>query len=114
MKATIRRFASPDVDLNSFVPDDSRRVKFLLEVFVGPSDAPGEERFAFEVVSLAELDAVLDEQGVVAGIHKLIVKEFDWVAIRQMVERIVSRASGDTWEQLASSIGRFGQWEFEP
>jgi len=112
MKATIRRFASPDVNLDSFIPGDPRNVKFLLEVYVGPSDGKGEERFSFEVISLGALAASMGDQDVVFGIHKIIMKEFEWGALKRAVERNVARASGATWDEVASEIGRFGLWEF--
>lgn len=114
MKATIRRFASPDVDLASFAPPDPLNVRVLLEVFVGPADGPGEERFAFEVLSTNALAANMGASEVVFGLHKIIVKNFEWVSVKGAVEKVVERASGETWDELAASIGRFGQWEFAP
>ena len=112
MKAIIRRYSSPDVDLNKFSPAAPEDVQFLLEVFVGPRDGAGEERFSFHVLSLPALAVLLREQGVVVGANKLLVAEYDWLAVKRAVERIVERASGETWDEVATAIGRVALWEF--
>jgi hypothetical protein len=43
MKAVVRHFISPDIDLDDFQPEDPADFSFLLQALVGPSDSEGEE-----------------------------------------------------------------------
>jgi len=43
----------------------------------------------------------------------LIVPRFDWDLVEEAIRAICDQARGETWEEVASMIGRYGLWEFE-
>jgi hypothetical protein len=47
--AKIRYLHSPDIDPDSYVPDDPTRFMFLIQMIAGPDGGPGEESFDFTV-----------------------------------------------------------------
>jgi hypothetical protein len=50
---------------------------------------------------------------VLLGLHKLIVFKYDYLRLRQFIEKYLMRCSGDTWKEVALKVGLLGQWEFE-
>ncbi|NRQ16829.1 hypothetical protein BHMPCIPO_04090 [Ensifer sesbaniae] len=41
------------------------------------------------------------------------MKEYDFVALTQLIRDTVSSAQGETWTEIANKLGRFMFWEFE-
>lgn len=114
MKATIRRFHSPDVpDLDSWTPPDPTCFGFLLQVLVGPQNAEGEESFDFVVCTPDWLKEKHGERAIILGRHHVLLFEYDLEGIKKALAEIEARASGNSWRDVASEIARYGRWEFE-
>jgi len=113
MRATIRRFHSPDVDVEACEPADPSDAGFLLQLMVGPSDGPGEESFDVMVCTPKWLSRTLLREGPVIGRHFLIVEWMDLPEIKSFLEAEVEKLNEPTWLRLAEKIGRIGKWEFE-
>jgi hypothetical protein len=113
MKAKIKSFHSPDVDLATFWPDDPEDVGFLLQVLAGPADSPAEESFDLMVVTPRRLGRETRENGPLIGRHHLIVHRYDWGEIRAFLTRLFEAEIAPTWEELGTRLGRIGYWEFE-
>jgi len=109
VNAELRRLHSPDLD-DGEVPADPSRVCIAMQALIGPRGARGEESFAFTVVteeSLAQLGRPRWGRGL------LIVDSFSWEGIKVAVEKLLRHCSGGTWSEVANSINRFLQWEFD-
>lgn len=113
MRAAVRRFHSPDVDLEAFRPDDRADVGVLVQVIAGPANGPGEESFDVVVCTPKWLTDRLDDLTPLIGRHHLIVRSWDWPRIRLFLVGQVAANDAPTWPQLAAKIGRIGKWEFE-
>ncbi|HEX4499328.1 MAG TPA: immunity 8 family protein [Thermoanaerobaculia bacterium] len=114
MKATIRRFHSPDVyDLEGWVPADPACFGFLLQALIGPADGEGEESFDFIVCSPEWLKEKYGEAGVILGRHHIIMFDYNFEHLRRTLESLVARIEGKDWRGLATRIARYGAWEFE-
>ena len=113
MKAEIRGYHSPDVDLENWTPDNLGCFGFLLQVFVGPQGADGEESFDFIVGTPSWLEQIYGRGAVVLGHSHVIVFEYEFEKIRHAIERLVSHVEGDDWEGIATRIARYGAWEFD-
>lgn len=113
MRAEIRSIYSTDVDdLDGYRPSDAAfcvPVRFL----IGPAGAIGEESFDVLVCSPRWLGQQLELAPVYAPRHHLIVKYFDFAAVRRYVEGRVAQCSGTTWTEVAEQLARLGYWEFE-
>jgi hypothetical protein len=113
LKAAVRRFHSPDADLETYLPEDARDVEVLVQIIAGPSGGPGEESFDVVVCTPHRLLRLVDEQGPLVGRHHLVVPEWDWPRIRLFLTHAVEGPEAPTWPDLASTLGRLGRWEFE-
>jgi len=77
---------------------------------VGPDDGPGEESFAFEVVT----PTYLREQGHPRwGRGLLILDSVDWAIVRQFVDERLSTAARETWSEVGEELNKELHWEFD-
>ena len=113
MKASVRTFHSPDVDLVTHRPGDPGDVGVLIQILAGPSGGPGEESFDVLACTPRWLDRRLRDVGPIVGRHHLIVEEFDAPRIQEFLRVKVESLDAPTWSKLATKIGRIGRWEFE-
>jgi immunity protein 8 of polymorphic toxin system len=112
VKAVLRRLHSPDIpDLERYVPTGPSQ--FLLQIFVGPSDGPGEESFDVLVCTPTSLAAELNTSPIINGRHRIIMAAYDYKLLENYVRGVVEGAEGITWREVAEKIGRLGRWEFE-
>lgn len=113
MKAAVKRFHSPDADLESYTPTDAGDVGVLVQIMAGPADRPGEESFDVVVCTPRWLAGRADADGPIIGRHHLVVEAWDWPRIRAFLTDEVETHEAPTWQELAGLIGRVGRWEFE-
>lgn len=113
MRATVRRFHSPDVDLPSFRPVDPQGVGVLVQMMVGPRDQEGEESFDVVVCTPRWLGEWVRQHGPALGRHHLVIERWDWSLTEMLLVQLVENEEEDDWPRLASKIGRIGKWEFE-
>lgn len=113
MRAAIRRFHSPDVDLNSYVPVDPAHVGVLVQLMIGAVGAPGEESFDVVVCTPRWLGEQVRADGPTPGRGYLVVEEWDFPRIRAYLQKLVGDLDAPTWGELAARIGRVAHWEFE-
>jgi hypothetical protein len=50
---------------------------------------------------------------IINGRHHLIMTAYDYNELWSYISNFVSSCSGDTWQEVASKLGRLGRWEFE-
>lgn len=113
IRAALRRFHSPDVDLETYIPDDPGDVGVLVQVMAGPADGPGEESFDVVVCTPRWLERRVRNEGPLVGRHHLIVERYDAARIWVFLTDAIESVEAETWSDLASKIGRVGMWEFE-
>lgn len=113
MRAAVKRFHSPDADLEAYVPDDAGDVGVLVQVMAGPAHSPGEESFDVVVCTPRWLRRLTEEHGPIVGRHHLVVESWDWPRIRLFLTQEVETHEASTWQDLAAKVGRIGKWEFE-
>ncbi len=113
MRAAVRRFHSPDADLDTYVPDDPEDAGALVQIMAGPEGKPGEESFDVVVCTPRWLDRWVREDGPLIGRHHLVVERWDWARIRLYLTDAVESEEAPTWPELGVRIGRIGKCEFD-
>ena len=113
MNAVLRSISTIDgTDPAQYKPIE-QSFSLTLRLLIGPAESEGEESFDLLVCSPAALEKECDRGGFVLGRHRLIVKEYNWLFLRQTIEKLIGRCNGDDWREIAEKIGRIGYWEFE-
>jgi hypothetical protein len=114
VRAVVRGFHSRDIDdLDGHLPADSSRFGFLLQIFVGPADGPGEESLDLVVCTLEWFSEERRREEPILGMNTLFVREYNWHKIRRFVERKVESSVGEAWEEIMTRLARMAHWEFE-
>ncbi|MEU6739421.1 Imm8 family immunity protein [Streptosporangium sandarakinum] len=85
----------------------------LLEMYVGPQEEPGEERFQLTVCTPSALAEQLQHHPFLIGRHRLFVPELHPDKVTEWLSDRIAVLEAPTWGELAQKIGRIGQWEFE-
>lgn len=112
MRAMIKRFHSPDVfQLSQYAPTGP--FGFLLQVMACPDDGMGEESFDMILCTPEWLTMDMAGNRFRWGRHHLFVEEYDWPAIERFLRATFEAVEGDTWDEIAEELGRYGRWEFE-
>jgi hypothetical protein len=111
-RAEIRWLLTPDIEPESYVPEDPERFVFLVQMIAGPAGEAGEESFQFEVCSPGWLREQA-RSGPVSGRHYVIVDRFDWPALRAYFDDLVAGCTGADWSEVTAKLSRYGLWEFE-
>lgn len=85
----------------------------VVEADIGLVGEDGYDYFTFYVCTIKKLKTILEDQSFRFGRHIIFVQYFDWSIVRQAISQVVSSAQGDTWDEVAMKIARYGQYEFE-
>jgi hypothetical protein len=88
---------------------------FNVRLLVGPVDEPGEESFDLTVCSPEWLGRRSHSEGIVSGLHHLIISldDFDERILRQWLEGRVAAIEEPTWAEYATKLGLVGRSEFD-
>ena len=111
-KLEVKTWSSPDVELESWVPDAPNEVYFLLELEIG---VVGEERRDIFQVVVATPEGLRARAraNVIAERGTLVVSEYSWRDLRRSIQSIVERCESPTWSESALKLQRYFEWEYE-
>jgi hypothetical protein len=110
----VRYFHSPDApDLARYTPPNPVSFALLVQIIVGPSNAPGEESADVHVVTPHWLEQQLDDDTVLSCQHKVLVATYDWPKIERYLRARVSQCTATDWAGVGQKLSRFARWEFE-
>lgn len=113
MRAAVRRFHSPDADLDTFRPADPADFAVLVQAMLAPENSEGEESFDVLVCTPAWLARTAATAGPVVGRHHLVVNAWDRDVVLHALTEEFTAVTADSWADLAARLGRIGKWEFE-
>jgi hypothetical protein len=114
MNAELKRVHSPDIcNLENYHPECSDNFGFLLQAMIGPAGEDGEESFDIEVCTPKWIENNLGVDGVLIGMHYLIVREYNYQNIVHAIEKFLLDCSGTSWSEVSKKVSRLGSWEFE-
>lgn len=114
MKAEIKAILSPDIqDLAKYTPENSEIVGFALQLLIGPHGQEGMESFQLTVCTPQWLSVTYSKDQIIVGRHYLIIFEYDYERLLHFMHSYVERCTGETWQEIATKLVRFGQWDFE-
>jgi hypothetical protein len=115
VRGELRGFYSVDVreDLEEFRPEDGENFGLPVTAFVGPNNRGGEEMFDFFVCSARWLAEHPPEKGFWFLRNYLLLTRWDHGVLDRALRDLCARAEGETWNEVATKLSRYGRWEFE-
>jgi len=109
----LRSLHSADLDLQRDAPADTTNFGIPVQAMIGSRGEDGEESFEFMVCSLNWLARELSQRGYVLGRHYLFVEHWDFKLVWNVINKLCTSTSGESWEEVAQKLSRWGYWEFE-
>jgi hypothetical protein len=110
IRPSLKRLHSPDIDLESFFPEEDDCFGFLLQAFFAPGEG---ESFDIFICTPKWLERNMKEGDILSGRHYLFVKRYDLEAIRRYLQKWSQHCGGANWREVAQKLSRLGGWEFE-
>jgi hypothetical protein len=104
---------SPDGDLASFSPEDGEHFALTVTASIGPAGERGAELFDFRVCSPSWLAAGKLQKGFAFQRHTLLVERWDAELVERAIADLCLRTEGESWDEVAMKLSRYGHWEFE-
>jgi hypothetical protein len=94
---------------------DPAAFAFVVRMYVGAFDGPGEESFDLTVCSPEWLARQSRNEGFIDGRHHVIInsEDFDQHRLQRWLEQRVSSVEGGSWREVGQRLARLGYWEFE-
>jgi hypothetical protein len=114
MKSEIKQILAESEEFNqNFCPEDIYNFNFLLRILVGAKGEKGEESFDVEVCTPKWIENNLNDSDVMIGRHKIIMKEYNYKILKNMVLKLFESKEGNNWKNIAEYLSRYAYWEFE-
>jgi hypothetical protein len=115
MKPQLRKieaYAAGDiVNLENFHPEDPEDVDVELVAHIGHEGSQGADMFHFRVVTPKALTRPIWAKRFLWGRGVLIVESYDYKLVTLLVSALCDRIEGESWEQVAESLGHYVNWE---
>jgi len=84
-----------------------------IEADIGPSNEESANIFTFYAVSIKNIEKRLATTNLFAQRGLLVLKEWDIDEIREMVNKMLTNCTGETWEEVSCKVSRYAIGEYE-
>lgn len=78
-----------------------------------PDGTAATDIFLFYVTTPKRLYKFIERNGYGFGRNLIILKKYDEELIKKSIENILVSIEGDSWENVAMKISKYGTWEFD-
>ncbi len=106
-KSIIKGYSSPDIDFGTHSPFVKEDFGFLLQIFVGVEDEPGEECFDVFICTPKWIEQNYAKQTILIGLHTIIVQEYNYERIIKAIEELFC-IKGETWDNISCDLSYYG------
>lgn len=78
-----------------------------------PDGSAATDIFLFYVTTPKKLLEISKDKGYEFGYSLIIVEEYKEDLVRDAIKKLLSEIDGDTWEEVAKKINKYGRWEYD-
>lgn len=111
MLLEIKEIYSSDVDDLAGWRPLKEDASVSIEITIGPKDSIGGDIFQ---CTIATPKALMMERGsVISNRALIVVNEFDWIVVKEELDKIVSSIKANDWGEACDKLQRFFSWEYE-
>jgi hypothetical protein len=104
---------APGSDVRAFHPEDPACFALAVTASIGPVGEDGAELFQFTVCSASWLARQALPKGFAFQRHTLLLDRWDPDLAERAITDLCRHTHGDTWQEIAEKLSRYGHWEFE-
>jgi hypothetical protein len=114
IRAEIKSFSSPDVEVFAWIPTSREDVYFLLEIEIGETGQKLCDLFQVMVVTPEGLrKRATPSSPILSKRATLVVSELNWNNLKTELENVVRECEASTWVETVLRLQRYFQWEYE-
>lgn len=111
-RAILKGVFSPDLpEGEPSLPENPASCWVVLHADIGLPESEAADTFTFYVTTTAFLEGELDNQEFQLGRGLIILSEFSWSGVSAAVEDVIGRCIGNTWEEIASGLSKYAEYE---
>lgn len=109
----IKSIHCPDIqDIDNYRQVEDSPLNLFVQLFIGVRGEEGYETFNLTIVNIAWISDNIDN-GIVSGMHKLVVSYFNFHEIKLHIEKLVRNCSSDSWDTFIRRFGMHAAWDME-
>lgn len=110
----IKDYFSADIEeLETWTPEKLKDIYFVLEIEIGLKTLENGHLFQIVVTTPEALRARESRHRYLTGRHYLLVMDYKWSEIKKVINDLVSKCSGNSWNEVTSNLSRYFKWEYE-
>jgi Immunity protein 8 len=115
VRAELKSLDSADAlgGLASFQPDDPEDFAIVVGAVVGSPEAPGGDLFYFTVCTGRWLTANPPEKAFAFLKGHVLLDRWNYDVLQRAISDVCTRTEGSDWNEVATKLSRYGNWEFE-
>lgn len=114
MQAELRSLISPALPSGpSDAPENPHYCWVVMQATIGHGSGDGADVFTFYVTTPAFLERILDDKGYELGRGLVVINQFDWKVVEELIKRTCANARGDSWETFVQQLSRNFLSEYE-
>ena len=115
MRAELRSLDSADAPegLEGFRPSDPQSFALAIGATVGPEGGEGGDLFYFTVCTPEWLRENGSQKGFAFLHGHVLVDRWDYQLVERAIRDLCFRTEGAGWDEIATKLSRYGDWEFE-
>lgn len=111
MRAILKSVDCMHKDFATYAGEDDGTISITLSLSIGPEFESGSDYFELFVCSPEWLCKYQWASELMC--NTLLVRKYDLVEIKKIIEECISKCQGDTWGDIAKNLSRFFAWEYE-
>ncbi|CAH1520230.1 conserved hypothetical protein [Vibrio owensii] len=113
MQAELKQLHSPDVNFDTYWPEEIDNFSFLLQAMIGPKGEDTSESFEIHVCTPKWLINNTVKTDILCGRHMMIVVDYNIKRIEQFISNYCERCVGNNWQEVEEKLRELGRSEFQ-
>lgn len=97
--------------IDEWIPSSDTEVFYYLCLHIGPADNEGADLFNVQVVTPLAINE--HNLGKTLSKYKIVVNPYSWDNVLSVLNEILYNCEGVNWNQQASQLSKYFDWEFE-
>ncbi|MBX8502718.1 immunity 8 family protein [Pseudomonas lijiangensis] len=111
MRAVVKGISNDIFDVENYCPENIESFSLSLRIRIGLDCTQGADDFELLICTPKWLEETVWTERWGRGL--LIVREYNFSTINELIHEYVNRCEGDSWEAIVIQLGKVFFWEFD-
>jgi Immunity protein 8 len=113
MRAELKELFADGKYLKDYQPDNPTCFSLLVRLQIGAEREEASDSFEITLCTPEWIKNASVVSPFISGLFKLIVPSYDYDALVNYLDAYCKNFEGDDWDEIATRLSFFGQWEFQ-